>query len=98
MLFPAMEEEEEEEEALACCTVTDSLNARYEYEFSLGNSYDGCAELKPITVEVENRPRGIRARSGGSFCHTQPVGNARLPRGRLAGLVRCAGRRPSKCT
>eukprot|EP00964_Phaeocystis_antarctica_P006156 scaffold3354_cov63-Phaeocystis_antarctica.AAC.2 len=43
---------------------------------------------------TENQPRGSRARSGGSFCHNQPVGNARHARRRLAGFVRRAARRP----
>lgn len=59
-----MEDSEEEEEALARCTVADSLDARYEYEFSLGNSYDGCDELKPITVEVKHDGRTIGGGNG----------------------------------
>ena len=43
-------------------------------------------DSRGLVKPTENRPRGSRASSGGSFCHTQPVGNARHERRRLAGL------------
>ena len=54
--------------------------------------------LRCMVKPTENRPRGSRSPSGGRSGNAQPVGSARLPRGRLAGLVRRAGRRTSKCT
>jgi len=44
---------EDEEETLARCTVADSVNAHYEYEFSLFNGYD-YDEVKPIGVTVKH--------------------------------------------
>eukprot|EP00964_Phaeocystis_antarctica_P122731 scaffold86390_cov53-Phaeocystis_antarctica.AAC.1 len=37
-----------------------------------------------LVKPTETRPRESRARSGGPFCHTQPVGNARHARRHLA--------------
>ena len=55
-------------------------------------------QFHELVKRRKNRLRASRACSRGAPGRAHPVGNARRPRRRLAGLARCAGSGRSKCT